>query len=86
MKDINSLAQDANDLFIYAATICQVVDKQCSEKQLSIILQCMRSSSLTLQRSPTQSLNEMYFQVLKSSIYMHYDEENQDSREDSQFI
>jgi len=78
VEDINSLARDANGLFIYAATICRFVDRRHPKKQLSIILQCMGSSPLTLQTSPTQSLDEMYSQVLKSSISMNYDKEDRE--------
>lgn len=77
-KDINSLVQDANGLFIYAATICRFIDRRHPEKQLSIILQCIGSSPLTLRTSPTQSLDMMYSQVLKSSIYTNYDEEERE--------
>jgi NACHT domain len=78
VEDINSLARDANGLFIYAATICRFVDRRHPKKQLSIILQCMGSSPPTLRTSPTQSLDEMYSQVLKSSISMNYDEEDRE--------
>jgi hypothetical protein len=77
-KDIHSLVHDANGLFIYAATICRFIDRRHPEKQLSIILQCMGSSPPTLRTSPTRSLDEMYSQVLKSSIYTNYDEEEQE--------
>lgn len=77
-ENINSLARDANGLFIYAATICRFVDRRHPEKQLSIILQYMGSSSPTLRISPTQSLDEIYSQVLKSSVYMNYDEEDRE--------
>jgi len=78
VEDINSLVRDANGLFIYAATICRFVDRRHPEKQLSIILQCIGSSPPTLRTSPTQSLDEMYSQVLKSSIYMSYEEEDRE--------
>ncbi|KAH0558789.1 hypothetical protein GP486_004572 [Trichoglossum hirsutum] len=77
-KDINSLIQDANRLFIYAATICRFIDRHHPEKQLSIILQCMRLNPLTLRTSPMRKLDEMYSQVLKSSIHANYDEEERE--------
>ena len=78
VEDINSLTREANGLFIYAATICRFVDRRHPEKQLSIILQCMGSSPPTLRTPPTQSLDEMYSKVLKSSIYINYDEEDRE--------
>ena len=78
VEDINSLTRDSNGLFIYAATICRFVDRRHPEKQLSIILQHMGPSPPTLRTPPTQSLDEMYSQVLKSSIYINYDEEDRE--------
>jgi hypothetical protein len=75
-EDINSLARDANGLFIYAATVCRFVDRRHPEKQLSIVLQSVGSSPLALRESPTQRLDEMYSQVLKSSVYINYEEED----------
>jgi hypothetical protein len=77
-NDINSLIQDANGSFIYAATMCRFIDRRHPEKQLSIILQCMGLNPPTLRTSPTRKLDEMYSQVLKSSIYANYDEEERE--------
>ncbi|OBT86395.1 hypothetical protein VE02_05285 [Pseudogymnoascus sp. 03VT05] len=78
VEDINSLVRDANGLFIYAATISRFVDRRNPEKQLSIILQYKGSSPPTLRKSHTQSLDEIYYQVLKSAIFTSYDEEDRE--------
>jgi hypothetical protein len=74
-ENINSLVQDANGLFIYAATICRFIDRRDPEKQLSFVLPHNRSNIPPLRKSPTQNLDKMYSQVLKSSIYRNYNED-----------
>ncbi len=78
VEDINSLVKNANGLFIYAATICRFVDRRHPEKQLSSILRYIGSSPPTLRTSPTQSLDKIYSQVLKSAIFRSYDEEDRE--------
>jgi hypothetical protein len=78
-KDVHSLVKDANGLFIYAATICRFIDKRHPKKQLSLVLQLMESSPSHLgPAAATRTLDAMYSQILKSSIYKHYDEEERE--------
>jgi WD40 repeat protein len=75
-EDISSLARDANGLFVYAATVCRFIDRRHPDKHLLAILPGMRSSSPGHRISPTRSPDEMYTQVLKSSITSNYKEED----------
>jgi NACHT domain len=81
-KEISSILHDAKGLFIYAATICRFVDRRHPEKQLSIILQCIGSNPPTPRLSLTGSLDVMYSQILKASIYKNYDEEEREEQLD----
>ncbi|KAF8541983.1 hypothetical protein BDD12DRAFT_877394 [Trichophaea hybrida] len=62
---IEQLAQRADKLFIYAATICRFIkdSKYDPKNRLSLVL-----NGCTTRRSPTGALDGMYAQVLKHSV------------------
>jgi len=70
--------QDANRLFIYAATICRFINRHNPEKQLSFVLPRNRLHIPPLRTFPRKNLDKMYSQVLTSSIYRNYDEDERE--------
>jgi hypothetical protein len=70
--NIKLLVQRADGLFIYAATVCRFIGKLYPVKRLSLVLQRKSTSKL-----PTGDLDEMYTQVLESSIPGDYNEHDQ---------
>jgi hypothetical protein len=76
---IRRLVQNANGLFIWAATACRFIDEgsQFAASRLSTILKDFsKDDSLIIE--PEKKLNEIYITVLKDSISDNYDDEEKE--------
>lgn len=74
---IRYLLQQARGLFIWAATACRFIDKgkRFAAKRLQVIIDS--SNSVT---APERHLNEIYYTVLKHSIYSDYTDEEKNNQ------
>ncbi len=71
---LEMLVEKSGGLFIYAATVCRFIGdlKWLPDKRLHIVL-----GGSNAQQSPTQNLDQMYTQVLTSSIFGECNEKEQ---------
>jgi hypothetical protein len=81
-QNINILAQRADCLFIYAATVCRFIAQSRSpERRLSRLL-----SDDTADRSPIRALDKIYTKVLERSTLRDPDEDDSDYDEDDEYL